>query len=133
MLTFKEYLLEATQRELEKAKSQNLQSTNKNGWKITVRPHAAPRASERADLGKTEWDDFHHTVQKHLSTGVVPDGEHVIYSKKKRQGVVVDVHNDSKKVTYITALPPGVTRTTKPGTGKHMVESIEKYNVILVD
>lgn len=54
-----------------------------------------------------------------------------MYSRKKRQGVVVDVNNEHKKVTYVTALPVGVTRTTKPGTGKHMVESVQ--NILYID
>ena len=126
MLTFKEYcLLEASDREIMKAKNSQLQQTEKNGWKITVRPHAGSRAVERSDMDAQAWSDFHHKVTSHLNDHDVPDGEHVMYSRVKRQGVVVDVNRQHKKITYVTALPPGVTRSTKPGTGKHMVESVD--------
>jgi hypothetical protein len=71
-------------------------------------------------------------VTRHVVTNQVEDGEHVFYSRIKRQGVVAKINRANKHITYITVLPKGASRVAKEGTGKHMIESVN-VDIMYID
>ena len=86
-------------------------------------------------MSPEHWGAFHDKVTKHIDTHGVPDGEHVFYSRLKRQGVVAEVNHAKRRIKYITTLPVGVSRVSKDNTGKHLIESAlgENIPVFVID
>ena len=131
MKNFLTYLLESSNYD----PSEEIQNSKKSearypmshgGWNVVTRIHAASQAHlRRPDFKKEDWQELHKKVLDHIKEKSVPNGEHIFYSGKKRQGYVAEVNHEKKQLKVITTLDPGSSRVVRPNTGKHIVENIE--------
>lgn len=136
MKSFKQFLNEIYDKSVESqnAKTSALQNYLYSGWKIDVKNHAGSQAMlRRPDMKKEQWADFNKVNIEYVNANEVPDGEHIFYSRKKMQGVVVEVNHSLKRIKYITILDKGISRAAKPGTRKFMTEAESFYTTVFVD
>lgn len=125
MLTLKQYIAEVYDKEVEKknASSSELKSHSHGDWNVEVRVHAGSQAKERRPtMKKDDWHDFTSKIVNHIKNKTVPNGEHVFYSHKHRQGAVVEVKHERKNAKIITVLPQGASRVAKSDTKKFITE-----------
>lgn len=103
-----------------------------DGWNVVTRIHAASQAYlRRPDFKKEDWQELHKKALQHVKDKSVPDGEHIFYSGKRRQGYVAEVNHAKKQLKVITTLDPGSSRVMRPNTGKHIVENVELQVFVL--
>lgn len=95
-----------------------------NGWNIKTSVHAGSQAYvRRPEFKKEDWQDLHKKVIGHVENNNIPNGEHIFYSGKKRQGFVGEVNHQKKQLKVITVLDRGASRVAHSDTGKHIVEN----------
>jgi hypothetical protein len=110
----------------------NLNKLYINGWTVYSYGHSKDRSNERRnEFEYPEWKHLHNKATEYINKNKLDDGEHLFYSRLKRQGYVARLANKNRQLHLITVLPEGSSRA-KEGTQKHIIESKE-YDIIIVD